>query len=58
MTIEYRLKPCPFCGSNKLEMVPAKIYPTFFIECLGCGACSGGNYKTEKRTAEMWNTRR
>jgi len=50
------LKKCPFCGKKKIELVVSSVRPTFFLECLICGANSG-EYKTETKAIQVWNTR-
>ena len=68
VTIQIELEPCPFCGSEKLDIVhiPGQWGYTpseDFVECLKCGATSGkiedpdcGTHK--KAAAFKWNERR
>ena len=51
---EPELKPCPFCGSEKV-----KVYDHFWkysVNCLGCGASTGIS-DVEKEAIEKWNRR-
>lgn len=53
-----KLRPCPFCGSSELN-VSFTIYASTiggraFVECLNCGAKSGG--EVVKNTAETRDT--
>lgn len=48
------LKPCPFCGSEKV-----KVYDHFWkysVNCLDCGASTGIS-DIEKEATEKWNLR-
>lgn len=49
------LKPCPFCGGEKLQVV--SVYgEDFYVDCLTCTTCgpSGG---THNEAQELWNRR-
>ena len=55
-----KMKPCPFCGGNRLQHF---IYPYqkpgiqgCFVACMECGARSG-KYETIEEAREAWNTR-
>lgn len=51
---ENKLKPCPFCGNNKIEVKYLYFRP--YIICEKCYAqlpC----YNTYTRVAEAWNRR-
>ncbi len=51
------LKPCPFCGREKIEFnKPEEYYDEFECECDDCGA-RGGWEDTEELAAENWNKR-
>jgi Lar family restriction alleviation protein len=55
-----QLKPCPFCGSVKVEnwaSRPPKA--TEDVHCVFCHACSceGPEAKTEEEAARLWNMR-
>ena len=54
MNNDIKLKPCPFCGGNKLYYLKGKFY---VLECAHCGARLGA-YKTKEEAAEAWNTRK
>lgn len=55
------LKPCPFCGSDKLEiLMPPRIIlldKTYGcrVFCLNCGGTTG--YRTRKDAIDLWNRR-
>lgn len=60
----FRLKPCPFCGSTKLELSfhPSSegLYPNIF--CTECGATvraitNSGKHKDSLNLVDLWNTR-
>lgn len=52
------LKPCPFCGCDKIAISRALNYgrAIYKFHCWKCGAVSGCS-KTEKGAVEHWNTR-
>ena len=56
--IKKRLKPCPFCGSNRIDILGTK---KFWIVCSECG-CEGPAPATLHENIETmvtaWNTRR
>lgn len=50
------LKPCPFCGSEKIKIVSiAKNHNTVY--CRDCGSSVGEFHRTEKLAVEAWNRR-
>lgn len=55
------LKPCPFCGSEKVELAAAKNGYEHYVEC-ECGA-RGSEYDSDNNEPDMqqvinaWNTR-
>ena len=56
-----KLKPCPFCGSDRVEFMPDEEQPceiatTGFIWCHGCDFTSDSFY-SETKAAEAWNRR-
>lgn len=63
---EIKLKPCPFCGNGKIEILsePEELddinYSQFVACCSvlanGCGA-TGGFAGTEQEAADKWNRR-
>lgn len=63
-----RLKPCPFCGSDKLKVDSVSRYSrirgyeyTFSVRCNKChargGTAKGGWIEAEERAIENWNFR-
>ena len=46
------LKPCPFCGSSRVEI--AGYFP--FVRCKGCEARTG-SYDDKEAAIKAWNTR-
>lgn len=64
--LEEILKPCPFCGSDKLT-INGDDFGDFAVICDfmdfdtktegGCGATTGYYYKSEEKAVEAWNTR-
>lgn len=52
-----KLKPCPFCKSNKIEKSDIKKNPgTYFIMCLNC-LCTGPMKLNMKSAIKKWNIR-
>ena len=62
------LKPCPFCGSSKIEVTVATIpeealsdelesdHKSYAVVCLDCGGC-GVSEDTEGAAITAWNKR-
>jgi Lar family restriction alleviation protein len=53
------IKPCPFCGSFKLEYKQSADYlgtDHYWIECLNCYARTGSSLHS-KNAIEKWNKR-
>ena len=48
-----KLKPCPFCGSDKLELE----HLPKFVKCSDCGACGPSVFITANGTINAWNKR-
>jgi Lar family restriction alleviation protein len=63
--IKNKLKPCPFCGSKKVEIsessfgpVNMKPYAVFqSVWCDGCNMDVSMGRVTEKQAIKMWNKR-
>jgi Lar family restriction alleviation protein len=52
------LKPCPFCGSERVEYESGYSYPEHHISCLGCGIAVFFDVDwTEEQATTHWNTR-
>lgn len=54
-----RLKPCPFCGCDDLNVeytTIANMRELFFVRCYDCGISASWNY-TKENVFKMWNTR-
>ena len=49
------LKPCPFCGSEELD-IDFNAADKYFVYCIGCGA-SGRDERTIEKAKEVWNRR-
>lgn len=51
------LKPCPFCGSERVELVCAN--STWYVECNEClttgGVVYDGEDRDSERAVEIWN---
>jgi Lar family restriction alleviation protein len=47
-----KLKPCPFCGSKRLEICRGHTWA--FVKCLDCKAL-GPEYMTVNQAVEKWN---
>jgi Lar family restriction alleviation protein len=57
---EAQLKPCPFCGSTKLEMrnTEPKNLHFAYVWCNKCGACGpDNNHPSVEDTTRCWNDR-
>lgn len=48
-----KLKPCPFCGSEKVELLAGVGFS--WVRCFGCGAQSGVVFTTKEDTIKAWN---
>ena len=53
--MEYKLKPCPFCGSSKVAIEEADDF-LFYVECAKCGS-KGADSTDADRAVENWNKR-
>ena len=54
------LKPCPFCGSNKVNVIEHKyhILPNSFgVKCFNCKTESYQFFDSRIEAAEAWNRR-
>lgn len=51
-----KLKPCPFCGYEKIDIEKFDDIGLFMAICPRCGAKSG-ILENHKRVAEAWNRR-
>ena len=50
------LKPCPFCGSERLDL-NMEIQGGYYVECQDCFASLSWSYRTPDEAAKAWNTR-
>lgn len=50
------LKPCPFCGSDDLEIYHEVVGCHYYVTCRDCGS-SGAIYYTPEQAAHAWNRR-
>lgn len=54
---DYKLKPCPFCGGRKIEMVePDYFFGSWFCECTACRQAIAAG-KTLEKAMKKWNLR-
>ena len=51
------LKPCPFCGSDKIDPTGWSSVDTQGPSCDNCGACAGESNKSPEENIAAWNTR-
>lgn len=51
-----KLKPCPFCGSERIETNIITDTPQAYLKCRGCGI-EQTIHSTEQDAIEDWNTR-
>lgn len=57
MSESITLKPCPFCGSERVVCARSFV-GIYMVKCLGCGAIVSFQGKEEKDEAsEAWNVR-
>lgn len=49
-----KLKPCPFCGSEDVEVIGKY---NFFVSCNYCNSDSGV-YETKRKAENAWNRRK
>lgn len=55
-----KLKPCPFCGSDKIIVQEHKCIgfdDSFGVECLYCKTQSYLFFESKKEAVEAWNRR-
>lgn len=54
---DYKLKPCPFCGGRKIELVePEYFFSSWFCECTACRQAIAAG-KTLETAMKKWNLR-
>jgi Lar family restriction alleviation protein len=54
---DYKLKPCPFCGGRKIELVePDYFFGSWFCECTACRQAIAAG-KTLEKAMKKWNRR-
>lgn len=53
---DLKLRPCPFCGSNKIQFRMLEHAITHFVFCTDCRT-QGDIYKTQQNAAFKWNYR-
>lgn len=54
---DYKLKPCPFCGGRKIELVePEYFFGSWFCECTACRQAIAAGETLEK-AMKKWNRR-
>jgi Lar family restriction alleviation protein len=51
------LKPCPFCGSDKVDTAGSAYYGDWYVLCPACGA-AGPAERTEEESKVGWNRRK
>lgn len=52
-----KLKPCPFCGSEMIELNKLVIVNTWCAICVNCGCTGPGEHETANQVARAWNMR-
>jgi Lar family restriction alleviation protein len=54
---DYKLKPCPFCGGRKIELVePDYFFGSWFCECTVCRQAIAAG-ETQEKAMKKWNRR-
>nr|DAJ42207.1 MAG TPA: restriction alleviation protein [Caudoviricetes sp.] len=52
-----KLKPCPFCGERKIELVePDYFFGSWFCECTACRQAIAAG-ETQEKAMKKWNRR-
>lgn len=54
------LKPCPFCGSNRVIVIDHKysvLSNSYGVECFNCKTQSYQFFDSRKKAIEAWNRR-
>lgn len=52
-----KLKPCPFCGERKIELVePDYFFGSWFCECSACRQAIAAG-ETQEKAMKKWNRR-
>ena len=54
------LKPCPFCGSGRVNVIEHKFHHlinSFGVKCFNCKTESYQFFDSRKETIEAWNRR-
>lgn len=51
-----KLKPCPFCGSDRVHIFRDED-EYYFIICENCECSVSGLFETEEEATRAWNTR-
>lgn len=51
------LKPCPFCGSLKIEMIKIDCTNEWFLRCEKCGI-EQPLYNARSKAIKAWNRRK
>lgn len=59
---EYKLKPCPFCGSklDEMDIMQHSFFnapPCFGVVCYECQSRSSQLFDTKEEAVEAWNKR-
>lgn len=50
------LKPCPFCGSNDIDIEKLEKYGTYYLSCKQC-SIEQPLYNTLEQAINAWNRR-
>ena len=54
------LKPCPFCGDDRVHVIEHKYYRlsnSYGVECFNCKTQSYQFFNSQKEAIEAWNMR-
>lgn len=53
-----KLRECPFCGSEMIEVSKLNLLNSWCSICSNCGCTGPGEHKTADQAARAWNKRK